>query len=313
VEFLRGAARSQGGKPVLALSSTARAGSVSRIVPHLREGAGVVTSRGDVHFVVTEYGIADLYGRSLRERALALMEIAHPKFRPWLLAEAKNHQYVPEDLKEIEVQGPRYPEELETRFTCSSGEEILFRPVRRSDEPAVRDLFYRLSPESITHRFFAPLKSLSPKLLQDAVVIDYQTDLAMVGVVPRGEAEEIIAIGRYTLDPTRESAEVAFVVDDAWQRKRIGRFLFDLLIRVGRARGIRRFTAEVMADNHAMLKVFHQSGVPVQSVLNGGIYQLSFELTRKAGSQAGAAAPAAATPPAAGTPERGAVPAAPQT
>jgi acyl-CoA hydrolase len=97
VDFIRGAARSRGGKPILALPSTAMNDSVSRIVPHLREGAGVVTSRGDVHYVVTEHGVADLYGRSLRERALALIEIAHPSFRPWLLAEAKAHHYLPED------------------------------------------------------------------------------------------------------------------------------------------------------------------------------------------------------------------------
>ena len=97
VDFIRGAARSRGGKPVLALPSTAVNGSVSRIVPHLREGAGVVTSRGDVHYVVTEYGVADLHGRSLRERALALIEIAHPQFRPWLLEEARAHRYLPED------------------------------------------------------------------------------------------------------------------------------------------------------------------------------------------------------------------------
>jgi acyl-CoA hydrolase/RimJ/RimL family protein N-acetyltransferase len=302
VDFIRGAARSRGGKPILALPSTARGGSVSRIVPHLREGAGVVTSRGDVHFVVTEYGVADLYGRSLRERALSLMEIAHPKFRPWLLAEAKSHQYVPEDQKEIEVGAPPYPEEMETPFACPGGQEVRFRPVRPSDEPLMRELFYRLSPESVTHRFFAPLKSMGHQRLQDFVVIDYQRDMAIVGVVPHGETEEIIAVGRYSLDPARESAEIAFLVGDGWQKRGIGSFLFEHLIRIGRSRGIRRFTAEVMADNHAMLKVFHKSRVPVQSVREGGVYHLSFQLSSKdepgapapsgpAGSTAAAAAP----------------------
>ncbi len=294
VDFIRGAARSKGGKPILALPSTAKGGTVSRIVPHLKEGAGVVTSRGDVHFVVTEYGIADLYGRSLRERALALVEIAHPKFRPWLLAEAKSHQYVPEDQKEIAVAGPTYPEEIDTRFVCASGDAIQFRPIRPSDEPLVRDLFYRLSPESVTHRFFLPLKSMSHKQLQDLVVVDYHSDLAVVGVVPNGEAEEIVAMGRYCLDSTRESAEIAFLVSDAWQRKGIGRFLFDILIRVGRNRGIRRFTAEVMADNHAMLKVFHRGQVPVQSVLENGVYRLSFDLAAKTEVPAPGPAPRAA-------------------
>jgi acyl-CoA hydrolase len=81
VDFIRGAALSRGGKPIIALPSTARGGSISRIVPTLLEGAGVVTSRGDVHFVATEYGVADLHARSTRERAQALIAIAHPKFR----------------------------------------------------------------------------------------------------------------------------------------------------------------------------------------------------------------------------------------
>jgi acyl-CoA hydrolase len=85
VDFLRGAARSKGGVPVIALPSTAKNGAVSRIVPMLHPGAGVVTSRGDVHYVVTEYGVAYLHGKSLRSRAEALIEIAHPDFRDELL------------------------------------------------------------------------------------------------------------------------------------------------------------------------------------------------------------------------------------
>lgn len=81
VDFMRGAARSRGGKPVIALPSTARRGEVSRIVAQLQPGAGVVTSRGDVHYVVTEYGIAALHGKTIRERARALIAIAHPSFR----------------------------------------------------------------------------------------------------------------------------------------------------------------------------------------------------------------------------------------
>ena len=94
VDFIRGAARSKGGKPVIALRSTAKENSISRIVPHLREGAGVVTSRGDVHYVVTEYGTAYLHGKSIRERAEALIGIAHPDFQESLLKFAKERHYI---------------------------------------------------------------------------------------------------------------------------------------------------------------------------------------------------------------------------
>lgn len=94
VDFTRGAARAKGGKPIIALSSTAKNGQLSRIVPHLNEGAGVVTSRGDVHYVVTEYGIAYLHGRSLQERAKAMISIAHPNFREELEKFAKSKKYL---------------------------------------------------------------------------------------------------------------------------------------------------------------------------------------------------------------------------
>ncbi|MGB9444761.1 MAG: acetyl-CoA hydrolase/transferase C-terminal domain-containing protein, partial [Candidatus Acidiferrum sp.] len=81
VDFIRGAARSKGGKPIIAMQATAKNGEVSRIVPMLDPGAGVVTSRGDVHYVVTEFGVAYLHGRNVRQRAEALIQIAHPKFR----------------------------------------------------------------------------------------------------------------------------------------------------------------------------------------------------------------------------------------
>jgi 4-hydroxybutyrate CoA-transferase len=95
VDFMRGAARSRGGKPIIALPSTARRGTVSRIAPLLKEGAGVVTSRADVHYVVTEYGTAHLFGKSLRQRAEALIAIAHPDFRDELEYAARERKLLP--------------------------------------------------------------------------------------------------------------------------------------------------------------------------------------------------------------------------
>jgi len=104
VDFIRGAARSRGGKPIIALSSTARNGLVSRIVPALTRASGVVTTRGDVHYVVTEYGIAQLHGKSVRQRALALIEIAHPGFREELSREARELGFVPKNTFAIGME-----------------------------------------------------------------------------------------------------------------------------------------------------------------------------------------------------------------
>jgi len=129
-DFIRGAALAPQGKPIIALPSTAKDGTISRIVPHLSEGAGVVTTRGDVHYVVTEYGVAYLHGKSLRERAVALIQIAHPKFREELLAAAKEMKYLFEDQIIPETV---YPVEME--HTEKFGDlELFFRPIRPSDE-----------------------------------------------------------------------------------------------------------------------------------------------------------------------------------
>ncbi len=94
VDFIRGASRSKNGRPIIALPSTAKGGQISRIVDSLTSGAGVTTSRGDVHYVITEYGIADLHGKTVRERAKELIKIAHPKFRDELEMRAREYKYI---------------------------------------------------------------------------------------------------------------------------------------------------------------------------------------------------------------------------
>ncbi len=94
VDFIRGAARSKDGLPIIAFLSTAKKDSISRIVPLLNKGAGVVTTRNDVHYVVTEYGVASLFGKTIRQRAHELINISHPKFRDELTAAARELEYL---------------------------------------------------------------------------------------------------------------------------------------------------------------------------------------------------------------------------
>lgn len=107
VDFIRGASRSKGGLPIIAIPSTAKNDTLSRIVPTLKQGAGVVTTRNDVHFIVTEYGIADLYGRSIRERAMALVEIAHPNFREELAEAAEREYRIPKFVVSCKDEEPQ--------------------------------------------------------------------------------------------------------------------------------------------------------------------------------------------------------------
>ena len=279
VDFIRGAARSRGGKAIIAMPSTAKDDTVSRIVPCLTEGAGVVTTRADVHYVVTEYGIAYLHGKSIRERSMELINISHPKFRRELVQAAKLRKYIDEDQIELHWDEVRYPEDLERYATLRDGKEIFFRPVKPTDDDELTDMLYSLSADSVHKRFFTHTKKFPRRDIQQLTNIDYQQNLAIVGLVPgpAGE-EEIVAIAQYFLDPKTQSAEIAFIVQDEWQQKGMGTFLLEYLIQIAVARGVKRFEAAVMPENKAMLATFHNSTYPVQTEYDGEAYKIVYDL-----------------------------------
>jgi len=281
VDFIRGAARSRGGKAIIAIPSTAKDGKVSRIVPHLTEGAGVVTTRGDVHYVVTEYGIAYLHGKSIRERVLDLINITHPKFRKQLIQAAKAQKYVYEDQIELSWEQVAYPEELEHYDTLHDGTEIFFRPVKPTDEPALSGMLYSLSEESVRKRYMTRTKAFPHKDVQQLTNIDYKNDLAIVGVVPGVSGEQVVAIGQYFLDPKTQSAEVAFIVQDEWQQKGMGTFLLDYLTQIAKQRGVKRFYGKVLPNNKPMLAIFHNSGYKVNTEFDGEVYSIMYDLTEQ--------------------------------
>ncbi|MBI4160915.1 MAG: GNAT family N-acetyltransferase [Acidobacteria bacterium] len=290
VDFIRGAARSRGGKPIIAIPATAKGATVSRIVPVLSEGAGVVTTRADVHYVVTEYGIASLHGRTIRERALALIHVAHPDFRSELLAAARERRYVTADQIPLPAGGRPYPAELEKRVTLRQGFQVLFRPIRPADERELRDLFYSHSEETIYQRYGLHLKRLTQEQVQRFCTVDYDAQMAIVGFVEEGGREKMIAVGRYYLDRTTSLAEVAFTVHDDYQNRGVGRFLLEYLRSIARGRGIQGFTARVLADNTRMLHLFHKCCSPIESRLEGSGYRITCRFARAAADPVPAAA-----------------------
>jgi len=279
VDFIRGASRSNEGKPIIALPSTAKNGKLSRIVPILTPGAGVVTSRGDVHYVITEYGVADLHGKTIRERALALIHIAHPKFREELTKVARERNLIYRDQIAVIRVGDPELRSYESDCTAKNGRIVHFRPVKPTDEDMMRELFYTFSPETVYHRFFSRLKAMPHSKLKEFVNINYEDDMALVGLTREDEHEMIVAVGRYALDKSTNAAEVAFVVKDDWQGQGLGSYMFQQLLEIARKRGIVKFTADVLADNAAMLHVFHKfAPSPIESTLEDGIYHLSFSI-----------------------------------
>ncbi len=283
VDFIRGAARSEGGKPIIALPSTAYADGDrgSRIVSVLKPGAGVVTSRGDVHWVVTEYGAVDLHGKSIRERALALIHIAHPDFREELMREARERQLVYADQIVVEEAGLPELDLLESELDTEDGSKIRFRPVEPTDEPLLQDLFYRSSEQTVYLRFFSYLKAMPHRQAQAFVDVDYKDHLALVGTTTEGAREVVVAVGRYHRDPATNYGDCAFTIWDDWQDRHIGTYLIDRLVEVAREQGIDGFTADVLVNNPRMMHVFHKCAPgPVQSRIEDNYYHIFFALSK---------------------------------
>ena len=250
-DFLRAAALSEGGKPIICLPSTTEDDRGSRIRPLLLEGEGVCIARSDVHYVITEYGIAYLFGKSIRERALALIEIAHPKFRAWLLDDAKRLGYVrPEQSLESRVS---YPIEEERRILVKNGKELLLRPARASDARSLQDLFYHLPEDDVYTRFFQRLKSLTLHEAERFCNVNHDTEVAFLAVVGDREGETVVGSACYFVNPSTNMAEVAYMILPQWQGTGLGTALQQRLIDHARSRGLLGFTAEILATNGRMI------------------------------------------------------------
>ncbi|MHA1214749.1 MAG: GNAT family N-acetyltransferase [Candidatus Hodarchaeales archaeon] len=274
-DFMRGAVLAKGGKTILTIQSTAENGTVSRIVPFLSEGAGVTLNRGDIHYVVTEYGIAYLHGKNIRERTMQLISIAHPRFRPWLIKKAKEFNLIFKDQAFIPGKRGEYPEHLETWRTTKKGLEILLRPVKISDEPLLKDFFYDLSDQSLYRRFMSVRKDIPHQRLQEFCIIDFTKEMVIVAVIKHSEVlEEIVGVAQYGIDTNTHTAEAAFVVKDNYQNKGIGTELMSYLTYLAKTSGLLGFTAEVLVENRGMLYLFEKHFPNLEKRISDGVYEL---------------------------------------
>src|SRR5215472_8181583 len=252
VGFIRGAAHSPGGKPIVCLSSTTADGA-SRIKPLLEAGDGVGIARSDVHYVITEYGIAYLFGKSIRERALALIEIAHPQWREELLKAAKKLGYVRAD--QYLASQVAYSVDEERIVTLKKGAKVRVRPARASDAGALQGLFHRLSDDDVYTRFFRRVRALSYQELQTLCNVNHETDVAFLAVIGPRENEKIIGSACYFLNPTTNLAEVAFMVAPEFQGAGLGTALQACLQEYAMSRNVRGFVFEILPANTSMLRL----------------------------------------------------------
>jgi len=211
----------------------------------------------------------------MRDRALALIEIAHPDDRAELIEAAKAQKIIYEDQIFIEANAHLYPVDAKCKHTFKNDISVRFRAIRPSDEEEMRRLFYRFSDESVYYRYFTPLKTMPHSKMQEYVNVDYGKVMSIVGVVGDRGKGHIIAEARYVKNPNRPYGDVAFVVDEEYQNLGLATFLYKQLMRLAKERGLQGFTADVLSANKEMMRVFEKGAAEVKATLEYGVYRLS--------------------------------------
>ncbi len=272
LDFMRGAVQSQGGKSILLLPATALQGKKSRIVPELDDEA-VVVPRGDVHYVVSEYGAVNLFGKSLQERAMAMISIAHPNFRDELFFEAQKMGLLSPERTLSESLHGVYPIHLEETIDID-GEPVTIRPAKPVDERRIQEHFYNLDKDDVVARFFYEKTSFVHDEVKGVSLIDYIKDLTVVAVVGEFGFGRIVGIGEYLLDPATHEAEIAFSISKPYQKKGLGKILLNKLASAARDNGIAGLMAYTSAQNRGMIKLFRILPYKIDSFFDGEMLQL---------------------------------------
>ncbi len=273
LDFVRGAAQAENGKSILMMPSTNRNGRKSRIVPLLADTA-VVIPRSDVSHVVTEYGAVNLFGKSLQERAVALISIAHPDFRDDLFHEAKSLGLLGHDRSLTESLQGVYPVQLEETVAID-GQEVVVRPATPVDTRRIQEHFYSLDEKDVVARFFYDKKRFDTEEIEGVSQIDYVHDLTLLALLGESGFRQVIGIGEYLFDPAKNLAEVAFSISREFQAKGIGKILMRKLALAARENGIAGFMAYTSPKNNGMIKLFNSLAYTIKTFFDGDMLMLS--------------------------------------
>jgi acyl-CoA hydrolase/GNAT superfamily N-acetyltransferase len=272
-DFINGAELSRGGCTIFALPSRNRK-SEPNILLSVEEFPNLLGLRESVDMVATEYGVANLKGRTVRERAQALIDVAHPEDRQRLVEEAKGKNILYHDQIYLSQCAALYPD-IAAKHTFKGGIDVRFRHIKPSDEEEMRRLFYRFSDQSVYYRYFSPIKTMPHAKMQQYVNVDCNRAISIVALVGPPEEEHMIAEARFVKEKSRPYGDVAFIVDEKYQGLGIASFLYQMLIRLAKERGLKGFVADVLGTNKGMMKVFEKGGLPVKATISEGVYELS--------------------------------------
>ncbi|MCP3875487.1 MAG: GNAT family N-acetyltransferase [Desulfobacteraceae bacterium] len=276
-DFFNGAEISNGGYTIVALPSRNRKGEPN-IHISVENTPDLLSLPESIDLVATEQGIAHLRGKTLRERAQALIEVAHPEDRPALVEGAKKANILYKDQIFLADSARFYPSEIATQYKFKDDINVRFRAIKPSDEDQMRRLFYRFSDKAIYYRYFSPIKTMPHEKMQEYVNVDYQNVLSLVGLVGEPGKQTIIAEARFAKHEHKPFVDIAFVVDEDYQGYGIATYLSQMLARLAKDRGAQAMTADILQSNMAMLKVLEKGNYPVKASMEGNTYALTIDL-----------------------------------
>jgi RimJ/RimL family protein N-acetyltransferase len=274
-DFVRGARRSQGGKSIIMIFSTTETenGLVSNIVPYLHDTV-VVVPRADVHYVVSEYGAVNLFGKSIQERVIAMISIAHPDFREQLFEAAKERGLIGAERTLGEASRAVYPVQLE-EVLYVDGEKITIRPSKPVDDRRIQEHYYSLPKEDVLSRFFCQKTIFARTEMESRSHTDYVNDLTLMAVVGEFGFGRVIGVAECMKLPDQNMAEVAFSISEDYKGKGLGSFFLKKLAAVARVNGIAGLIAYTFPSNKAMINLFKTLPYKVRTQYEDGDLILS--------------------------------------
>ncbi|MBU2549459.1 MAG: GNAT family N-acetyltransferase [Proteobacteria bacterium] len=280
VDFLRGASRSDRGRFIVALRSTSEDGRESRIVATPSPGSDLIGSRASVQYVVTEFGSVNLQAKSLHERSVGLIEIAHPRFREALYNQARDLGLLSRGDPISLFRPVVYPHHLE-RTIEQGGEPFMVRPAKATDIRAIQEFFYGLNDQDVRFRFLRTMKAFPREAIAAMAAPDYHNRMTLL--VLKGEVgfERVVAVGRYMAIDQGDMVEVDVAVADDHRRVGLGRRLMKLVYEAAESRGFKGVMAFVSHDNPKTLQMIKNFGYKARARLDHGVFEIEMMFDEK--------------------------------
>ena len=265
-DFILGTSMSPGGKSIIVIPARSIDGKTSRIIPKASEGA-IVIPKGYVSYVVSEFGMVNLLGKNIEERAMAMISLAHPDFRDELFHNAQEAGWIDRNRTLHESLFGVYPVRMEeTRIY--DGQRVMFRPAKPLDDRLIQEHFYNMDEKDVQTRFFSIRRSFYREDMETMFQADYIKNLSIVAVTGEIGFEKIIGLGMYALEHSAV-AEIAFSTAREWQGKGIAGVILEKLAEAARENGITSLEAYVLPTNTGMIKLFKKLPHKVKSRFEG--------------------------------------------